>query len=133
MISQISARSPSPYQPKPPVSLNVGFYGSILDSLVNWIPIIAMPAETSNGVVDGCLSLEEMFQRFPGVAAAIAGCLDQSDKKALRTCSRSCKAAVDPLLTHVTVAVDIGGSISLLQRPNWGHLQELHLCVCTVP
>jgi hypothetical protein len=77
-----------------------------------------------------CLSLEELFQRFPGLAATIAGFLDQDSKKSLRMCSRDCKAAVDPVLTHVTVQWDdTGRSLALtqLQSPNWRHLQGLSM------
>jgi hypothetical protein len=74
-----------------------------------------------------CLSLEELFQRFPGLAATIAGFLDQDSKKSLRMCSRDCKAAVDPVLTCVAVYGDVGGSLTLLQSPNWRHLRELHI------
>jgi hypothetical protein len=87
-----------------------------------------MPAgASSNKPGPRCLSLEELFQRFPGLAATIAGLLDQGSKKGLRMCSRSCKAAVNPVLTHVGVLEDVGGSLALLQSPNWQHLQELKI------
>jgi hypothetical protein len=87
-----------------------------------------MPSEASSNKQDArCLSLEELFQGFPGLAATIAGFLDQGSKKRLRMCSRTCKAAVDPVLTYVRLRGDVGGSLTLLQSPNWHHLQELHM------
>jgi hypothetical protein len=88
-----------------------------------------MPAEaSSNKQGPRCLSLEELFQRFSGPAATIAGFLDEDGKKALRMCSRACKAAVDPVLTHVTVQWDdTGRSLTPLQSPNWQHLQGLSM------
>jgi hypothetical protein len=89
-----------------------------------------MPAgASSNKQGASCLSLEELFQRFPGLAATIAGFLDEDGKKGLRLCSRTCKAAVDPVLTHVTVrgVAASWGSLPLLQSPSWRHLQELHI------
>jgi hypothetical protein len=74
-----------------------------------------------------CLSLEELFQRFPGLAATIAGFLDQDGKKGLRMCSWTCKAAVNPVLTSVRVWGFMKASLKLLQSPNWRHLQELHM------
>jgi hypothetical protein len=87
-----------------------------------------MPAgASSNKPGPRCLSLEELFQRFPGLAATIADFLNKDGKKRLRMCSRACKAAVDPVLTHVTVVEDVGGSLTLLQSPKWCHLQGLRL------
>jgi hypothetical protein len=90
-----------------------------------------MPAEASS-IKQGAsrLSLEELFQRFPGLAATIAGFLDQASKKRLRMCSRACRAAVDPVLTHVTVQWDDKGrslALTQLQSPNWRHLQGLSM------
>ena len=85
-----------------------------------------MPAEASSNEQGArCLSLEVLFQRFPGLAATIAGFLDQGSKKRLRMCSQACKAAVNPVLTRMTVWVDTGRSLTLLQSPNWRHLQSL--------
>jgi hypothetical protein len=67
---------------------------------------------------------EKLLQYFPDLAATIAGLLDQHSKKALRICSRACKAAVDPSLTHVTAPLV---SLLLLRSPNWRHLQKLSL------
>ncbi len=89
-----------------------------------------MPAQaSSNGQNASCLSLEELFQlqRFPGLAATIAGFLDQDSKKGLRMCSRTCKAAVDPVLTRVKMRDCVQASLKLLQSPSWRHLQELHI------
>jgi hypothetical protein len=87
-----------------------------------------MPAgASSNKQGPRCLSLEELFQRFPGLAATIADFLDQKSKKRLRLCSRTCKAAVNMVLARVKVSEDVGGSLTLLQSPNWRHLQELHM------
>jgi hypothetical protein len=88
-----------------------------------------MPAgASSNKQAARCLSLEELFQRFPGLAATIAGFLDEDGKKALRMCSRDCKTAVDPVLTHVTVLWgNTRPSLTLLQSPNWRHLQGLRM------
>ncbi len=88
----------------------------------------AMPAgASSNKQVPRCLSLEELFQCFPGLAATIAGFLDQCSKKGLRMCSQTCKAAVDPVLTHVILLEDVERSLTLLQGPKWRHLQGLRL------
>lgn len=91
--------------------------------------MLAESAQTSDSDRDvhDCLSLEELLQRFPGLAATIVGSLDQDGKKALRICSRACKAAADPLLTRVRVAGQTNGCIPLLFRSNWRHLHELHL------
>ncbi len=87
-----------------------------------------MPAEASSNTLDPrCLSLEELFQRFPGLATSIAGFLDEDGKTGLRMCSLACKAAVDPVLTRVRVWGCIEASLKLLQSPNWRHLQELHM------
>jgi hypothetical protein len=67
---------------------------------------------------------EILLQYFPDLAVTIMGLLDQHSKKALRSCSRACKAAVDPSLTHVTAR---RVSLLLLQSPNWRHLQKLSL------
>jgi hypothetical protein len=67
---------------------------------------------------------EILLQCFPDLAATIMGLLEQHSKKALRICSRACKAAVDPSLTHVTAR---RVSLLLLQSPNWRHLQKLGL------
>jgi hypothetical protein len=67
---------------------------------------------------------ETFLQCFPNLAATIMSLLDQHSKKALRSCSRACKAAVDPSLTHVTAR---RVSLLLLQSPTWRHLQKLTL------
>ena len=90
----------------------------------------SMPSgASSNKQGARCLSLEELFQRFPGLAATIAGFLDQDSKKSLRMCSRDCKAAVNPVLTCVRLRgrVDTRRSLTLLQSPNWRHLQGLSM------
>ena len=81
----------------------------------------------SAGVGDGCLSIGKLLQHFPGLVITIAGFLDQESKKRFRICSKACKAAVDPLLMHVTVSGRVRGSIPLLQNANWRHLQQLRL------
>jgi hypothetical protein len=75
-------------------------------------------------------SLQELFIRFPGLAATIAGYLDQNSKKNLRACSRACRDAVDPTLKGITVPAEHAAAmvyLPLLQNARWHHLQDLRL------
>jgi hypothetical protein len=96
-----------------------------------------MPVETRRGKAsrqslpsNGSMSLEELLQRFPGLAATIVGCLDHGSKKCLHACSRACRDAVSQTLKGLAVPCypyDEMIYIRLLQSPRWQHLQTLRM------
>jgi hypothetical protein len=73
--------------------------------------------------------LEQLLQRFPGLAAHIIGWMDEDSTKGLRACSRTCRAAVTKMMKRAELyhSLDVKVDLQLVQTPRWQHLQELRL------